>query len=469
MANLRRQNPNQGPHQKTPSLLVVIFLLIAGVALGVIAPRRFDLSSTVLAEETVSSSLEKKRRASLAIAKKFAQFQWRATKDNVFHGEDQNGVRVDTPDRSFVSRGFSTDGVNVGLPYQWGGFSSLEEFEAGLRAGKWAGHLPRGRGAQGSSQAIGLDCSGFVSRCWELPTKQSTRSLGDLCYELESYDDLKPGDILNTFDGHVMLFEEFLDEDRTEIRVYEAVTPKVKQSVHTRKTLEASGYLPLRYRPFDPRWASVALEFENPSHEFPKDLTLESLLWEATSNPDPNPSRLDHLNTSISAPQPGDWVRYRIVSRRTNQPENEVMETFRGVTRDPASLHVRVEENRAILDTLEPHDSGETLLEAWIRRMSPKSTLSFFEVLESRVQEGTVEVNGRKKKGTRVEVRASVRMPTGRQEIALRVAVEGIWTASIPLGGFLAADVRIEVLGPASKPVDVIENSYSLRSYRTSL
>ena len=239
----------------------------------------------------------------LAIARRYAEHRWQASADNVLHGPDNSGIYVDTPDSSFRKDGFVVGGPNVGIPYKWGGFSSIAEFDRGLRNGKFAGQLPKGR-SPGSAQAVGVDCSGLVSRCWDLPKKHSTRSLGNLCYQLKSYDDLLPGDILNRFDKHVMVFESFVDPTRIRVAVYEAVNPKVKRNVHAVADLKAKNYVPLRYMPLDKRWSGSKL--------FPVGFqrsTKDNIEFVASSER----GRLQDLENPIARARPGEWAKYRLM------------------------------------------------------------------------------------------------------------------------------------------------------------
>ena len=216
-------------------LLLVVWLSCTGVIGG---------GAILTGEEALA-----KRAEILEIAESFVNHEWTASEANVLHGEDARGVRVDTPDVSFNNNGWHADGrVNVGLPYEWGGFSSLEEFDRGIEAGKYAGNIPKGRSAGASGYCVGLDCSGYVSRCWGLRTKRSTRSIGRLCNELESFDDLLPGDIANRHDGHVVIFKEFVDDEHTKMRVYEAAIPKVKESMYDVARMKEQGYVPMRYK-----------------------------------------------------------------------------------------------------------------------------------------------------------------------------------------------------------------------------
>lgn len=195
------------------------------------------------------------RGEALSIAAGFAEYRWQPTKENVFHGADAAGIVVHTPDRSTGNRDLWEAGQpSVGVPYKWGGFDSLESFARGVRAGKAAGDLYNSEkrrlgGKAVSGSAVGLDCSGFVSRCWKLTEKQSTSSLAGLCTKLKSLDDLRPGDVLNQAGGHVVLFVKWVDGTQTEFQCYEAEPfSRVRLSVRHAPEMIASGYSPLRFR-----------------------------------------------------------------------------------------------------------------------------------------------------------------------------------------------------------------------------
>lgn len=95
-------------------------------------------------------------------------------------------------------------GINARIPYKWGGFSTLEQFDAGISAGKFAGDINT---AGSSSSAVGVDCSGFVSRCWQLGYLSSTADMPNITIPYASWSDLKPGDAIHKV-GHVRLFVE---------------------------------------------------------------------------------------------------------------------------------------------------------------------------------------------------------------------------------------------------------------------
>ncbi len=185
----------------------------------------------------------------------FANHRWTPAKANILHGPDAAGIVVHTPDRSTGNSELWQPGKPyVGVAYKWGGFDTLASFEKGVRAGKAAGDLysaekRRKGGAAVSSAAVGLDCSGFISRCWGLGEKQSTSSLPALCKRLGSHTDLRPGDVLNQPGGHVVLFVRWSDSTRTRFLCYEAEPfSRVRMSERNAVEMLAAGYSPLRYR-----------------------------------------------------------------------------------------------------------------------------------------------------------------------------------------------------------------------------
>jgi hypothetical protein len=192
------------------------------------------------------------RASILSMAEAYADYQWTARSENAFHGIDSMGNVIDTPDQNFRPKyGWSLAGdANVGIPYQWGGASSLANFERGLAEGKFAGHIPTRGKSFWTSQAVGVDCSGLVSKCWRLSGKQSTRSLPKICVQLAIYDQLLPGDILNLRDHHTMIFVAFEGPNHQKIKVIESTARqgRVHHSLHDRGELEHQGYLPLRYQ-----------------------------------------------------------------------------------------------------------------------------------------------------------------------------------------------------------------------------
>ncbi len=104
-------------------------------------------------------------------------------------------------------RYMSVAGTYQSVPYDWGGFDSLADFNAAMhpKTGK-AGDVNTA-GVESCSR--GLDCSGFVSRAWQRTTKYGTATLSQISYRLGSFSELVQGDALNYPGYHVVLFESF--------------------------------------------------------------------------------------------------------------------------------------------------------------------------------------------------------------------------------------------------------------------
>jgi len=179
------------------------------------------------------------REEIIEVAEGYKNHEWYPTEDNIFHGI-YAGMVVDTPDRNTYTTqpenwGWTTGEKNIGVPYQWGGFSSIPDFNltnpkdfndqytgAGLYEDlvHFAGDIYTDKNTV-CPRACGVDCSGFVSRCWNLPVKHYTRNLEIVAHPIK-FEELKPGDILNVPNYHVILFKEFANEEKTEIITIEA-------------------------------------------------------------------------------------------------------------------------------------------------------------------------------------------------------------------------------------------------------
>jgi len=204
------------------------------------------------------------RQAVIQMARRYASHRWTPTDKNLWHGYDPQGIRVDTPNHDFTAPGmrpgwWQVGQENQGIPYKWGGYSSLAEFDDGLSAGFAAGDILTPEKRQMlernlptiSGAAVGIDSSGFVSRCLGLPREYSTREFPDICEALSSYEALKPGDLLNLKGVHVILFEQYADPKHKTLLAYEAGAPPSWKVLYNQLPLEhlkRLGYKPLRYR-----------------------------------------------------------------------------------------------------------------------------------------------------------------------------------------------------------------------------
>lgn len=209
----------------------------------------------------ISPAASVSRTEVLAIAEAYRVHQWRPQAHNVRHGNDSRGIRIDTPDSQFKPKNGIRPGWwivgewNQGVPYQWGGFDSLEQFDAKVSAGLAAGdvYTLAKRAALNdavSPEACGIDCSGFISRCWRLPRAYSTRELPTLCQPLQDISFLQPGDILNKTNEHVLLFAGWADAAKSRYFAYETGSPptwKVVCNTIPVAYTSGLGYQPFRY------------------------------------------------------------------------------------------------------------------------------------------------------------------------------------------------------------------------------
>jgi cell wall-associated NlpC family hydrolase len=119
-----------------------------------------------------------------------------------------------------------------GVPYVWNGFDSLDQFNQKISQDRPAGDVctpGKARRANKDSKSVppmfirdgqrkvnytyaaGVDCSGFVSRVWQLKGKRGTATftggagLDPVAKEIK-WKDIKPGDILDLPGVHVVLY-----------------------------------------------------------------------------------------------------------------------------------------------------------------------------------------------------------------------------------------------------------------------
>jgi len=133
----------------------------------------------------------------------YTTYIWTATKANIWNGTSCGGKTIQTP--SWVQIG-----QNSGMPYCWGGWTKTTDIQNYLNNGKSAGDINTDTsfGAEPNC-AVGLDCSGLVSRAWGLTNKLGVTGFINISTPI-TLNQTQPGDIL-TYIGpkydHVMLIE----------------------------------------------------------------------------------------------------------------------------------------------------------------------------------------------------------------------------------------------------------------------
>lgn len=418
-------------------LSLQIYILV-GASLSFVIGQAPAQSPNVSQEEVH----EERRARILHLAEQYANLKWQASGKNILHGTDPDGILVDTPDTQFDEKGWKPDGKeNVGMPYAWGGFTSLEDFQRMVNLGMFAGHVPKTERARASRFAVGVDCSGLVSRCWELPLKQSTRSLGSLSYALDSYEDLLPGDILNSFDGHVVIFKDWANENREELRTYEAARLRVKETIYKASTLMSRGFVPLRYRPLDARWISMDACI---SKSMQKSEEQELGRWIPDKRQEKNLS-LEELQSPAQDTIPLEWVRYRISDTRldlSTSVQARMVARMNAGKIDVQTLSlIRGKELMSGMELL----SGASVVDALIEFLAFPEPLKEFSVVQSQVEQGRYVFAGRHYPAFKVRT-----ILTGQAEIRntrypVQIRMDYVQSGKVPIHGIFEAEATLEL------------------------
>ncbi len=177
------------------------------------------------------------RNETLAIGDTYVKHIWAAEEKNLTNGRttDPSGVEIETP--SWVNVG-----QNLKIPYKWGGFWTIAGFDEGLLNGKYAGDIAT---SGVSSYCVGVDCSGFVSRCWKLSSHYSTRMMDDnITIAYDSWDKIQPADAVHKV-GHVRLFVDFNTDGS--LLIVESAGRDWRVSYHSYNYSELTAYTPRYY------------------------------------------------------------------------------------------------------------------------------------------------------------------------------------------------------------------------------
>ncbi|MCB1095736.1 MAG: hypothetical protein KDN22_09195 [Verrucomicrobiae bacterium] len=242
--------------------LLWTLLIVSGISFTGCSHIPVSASRSVAATVDFSPAASVSRTESIRIAEAYRTHRWRPASHNAFSGIDATGVHVQTPDIAFQPTDpdsrpgwWVPNESNTGIPYQWGGFDTPQEFDRKVAAGFYAGDIYTAAKRKAlddavSAKACGIDCSGFISRCWRLDRSYSTRELASLCQPLPDFASLKQGDLVNKTNAHALLFVRFLDAEKTRFLAYETGSPptwKVLKHPIQVDYVKGLGYLPYRY------------------------------------------------------------------------------------------------------------------------------------------------------------------------------------------------------------------------------
>ena len=141
---------------------------------------------------------------------------------------------------------FGADSFYTGEAYSWGGWDKPVDFYnylmVGLCAGSYSGN---NCGATDAYWATGTDCSGLVSRCWELGSRQTTGSLQNFSHQIP-VENLRRGDIMLKQGSHVRMFVEWYDWHQEDMWVIEATPRRAIKELYNLKE-DFPGYLAYEY------------------------------------------------------------------------------------------------------------------------------------------------------------------------------------------------------------------------------
>ncbi len=131
------------------------------------------------------------------------------------------------------------------VPYKWGGYHTISQFNSAMNDGKDAGDIET---SAVSYCTYGVDCSGFVSRLWQLGEKRSTYTIdnSDIAFPITN-EFVTLGDILNKPGSHVV-FVRYISGDG--VQTWESTMSNSYDRIVTmwRSWANLSGYKAYRYR-----------------------------------------------------------------------------------------------------------------------------------------------------------------------------------------------------------------------------
>jgi cell wall-associated NlpC family hydrolase len=135
------------------------------------------------------------------------------------------------------------------VPYAWGGYQSIADFQSQIKRGDWAGNICDN---QVVTNVAGVDCAGFVSQVLQAGAYYlaADKGLGRVSTPID-WSQLAPGDLLLKSGSHVMLFDAFANPQTLdgEVWAYESTTrngaDRVGHNLVNFSTL--STYSPRRY------------------------------------------------------------------------------------------------------------------------------------------------------------------------------------------------------------------------------
>lgn len=219
------------------------------------SPLKFDTSSLgnpyhynehlpLITEESVGGNDRDEdpmtRSQIMEIAGGYVDAQWTATSANITDGIEimPDGSSVRTP-------AWVVSGQRRKVPYKWGGWTSLSVFLAGVPPGKKCGDDYTNSVSWTDLYCIGVDCSGYISRCWDTDIKYGTSTIQSISSTLSSVSELRQGDALNNAGSHIRLCAENLPSGM--VLTMEASAYDWRTSYRAYRLVDLTAYTPIRF------------------------------------------------------------------------------------------------------------------------------------------------------------------------------------------------------------------------------
>jgi hypothetical protein len=228
-----------------------------------------QVDDTIKSSSTSDSKLEdwdgtlsEQQKSMVERAESFLTLEWTLTPTSVGSGSSE---KCDPPGSMYLRPAFLRDamqGSNIyGVPYMWGGKDSLPSISSRLRSGAIAGNICCKTYVDSKTHesvptvltgATGIDCSGFVSRVWDLRgdlANSSTTALVKKSTILSGLDKLQAGDALDKPNSHIRLFMGWINSSHGRLlRAYESTASTICSGVCLRDLPARAyvGYIPIR-------------------------------------------------------------------------------------------------------------------------------------------------------------------------------------------------------------------------------
>ncbi len=182
-----------------------------------------------------------------------ASYSWTATASNKWSGTYSCGRYIYYASPSYG--GCVITGTNWGMPYAWGGWSTIAQHNTAMSNGKSAGDICSGYsggctnspGGAGLSCVSGDDCSGGVTNWWQLGSKYNCSMLDGIS-TATTPSLVQQGDIYNS-SGHVRLVSSY-SSSTGNTTVVESSGRDWRTSYYTYTPAQLSGYTPRVYNVF---------------------------------------------------------------------------------------------------------------------------------------------------------------------------------------------------------------------------